>query len=130
MTDLNEVLANTVTNIEALVAQYGEQAVELSGTILQYEAMHLLIQPIYLAVFAVIAGLISVRFVKQAIHLEKENRNEGNPQFAVGVIAGMSSGIGAIGALITGAEGLFRPAVWAAAFDPYMAIAAKALGVL
>jgi hypothetical protein len=119
-------LAEITGKIASLAEKHGPQTVELAGKVLQYKAIGGLVWP-----FVAIAGLVFC--VKTFVYRLRTMASSDDPD---GLIIGRLFLFGA-GAFFLGFatmigvfDFLLNPLVWAAAFDPSIAIAAKVLGAL
>lgn len=134
MENLDKALGDIVVKLNGLAEAHGAEAVDLAGRVLQLEAGgKLLAAPVFgvIAVgMAAVAWWLFQRSADIAADHERRCRDEELPPFVAGVVASLAALVAGVCALVLVPDGLFRPVVWAAAFDPKVAIAAKVLGAL
>jgi hypothetical protein len=119
-------LAEIATKVASLAEKHGSDAINLAGFVLQMDAIQKLISPVFVAAMAV--GLV-FWMRRTWPKSEWDDPFPANP-WAFGVIL-QCIGIGFSGAFVFfHLERLVSPILWASAFDPHVAIAAKVLGAL
>jgi hypothetical protein len=120
MEKLDEALATIVTGLEELTATHGEYAVELTAIVAQLSFAGMLVRGIILAVGAIVLALICVRVCVQRADFNDEST-------APYIIGGVATGIGSLMLTVVSFKLLSSPLAWVAAFNPEIALAAKAL---
>lgn len=140
---LTDTINEIILDIKSIVEEHGEQGVELVGFVLQMEAIYNILWPI----LCLVLGFICIPFLfgciktankewagyRQASHKSiEESQHETKHIIAVikSFISGASGGIFLIVGFVGIITGTIKPILWLAAFDPYVALATKALGYL
>lgn len=131
MDKLGEVIAALAGKLDELAAQYGADALNTIGFVLQLRAAASLL---YIIPFAIAlwwgATRVKEYFVAACEAEDKGEFAEFMPSLAATVVAGTCIAAGVIGVLFNLFEHVLDPVVWASVFDPRVAIAAKVLASL
>jgi hypothetical protein len=129
--ELDKALSEIVAKLSELAQQHGSEAVQLAGHVLQMKAIGKLLAVIPCALLLILASAVLVKILPRAKRAWQDLDSfawafGGAVAVASLVIVGFVAAI----ALVIAAADLFNPVIWAAAFDPRIAIAAAALKAL
>lgn len=129
MEKLDQALSDIVTKIAELAERHGPDAINLAGFVFQMQAAKTLLAPIPLLLVAAALLYVASRLFP---HVRKAFGSFDNEGVAVGggiamALCGLGGAVFTIVGAIALMDGFFNPLIWAAMFDPHVAIAVKVL---
>jgi hypothetical protein len=127
MEKFDAALAEIATKVAQLAEKHGPDAIALAGTVLQLQYASSLLWPLFLAAVAVGLAVVCVRASRAAAAAKLEDEV---PPIMCAVVTGLGTVITGAVAVLGICSNVLSPLVWAAAFNPNVAIAAKVLGSL
>lgn len=119
-----EQWGSTVTDTIAKIAnQYGQQAVDSYGTILQYQAIGALVSVPMLGLLVAIIWYAVVKLGVKSYALDKMGNEDESFAFGLpAIILGIGNTLGSLAFIVSIFKVLLDPLIWLSAFDKHMAI--------